>query len=182
MKHSKSSVQRKAHAIPDLRFERQKLISFSGLFLFQLLKDGSEVVFDEAGRMTEARDRHGNAVHYAYNADETLGTITEEVAGDPRLVTRLHYVGGKVDRITDPAGRVTQLTVDGSGDLVSILDPDGGEREFVYDTVTYPHRMIEQRSARGYASDYFYEGEHGRFWKSVRTWGDPTDERPWTAC
>ena len=39
MKHSKSSIHSKTHAIPELRFEEQKLTSFSGLTVFQQLFD-----------------------------------------------------------------------------------------------------------------------------------------------
>jgi len=39
MKHSKSSTHSKTHAIPELRFEEQKLTSFSGLTIFQQLFD-----------------------------------------------------------------------------------------------------------------------------------------------
>lgn len=39
MKHSKSSIHSKTHAIPELRFEEQKLTSFSGLAVFQQLFD-----------------------------------------------------------------------------------------------------------------------------------------------
>ncbi len=35
MKHSKKSIQRKAHAVPRIRFERQQLTSFAGLVLVQ---------------------------------------------------------------------------------------------------------------------------------------------------
>ena len=35
MKHSKSAVLRKAHGIPQLRFENQSLTSFAGLVIFQ---------------------------------------------------------------------------------------------------------------------------------------------------
>src|SRR4051794_25367561 len=37
MKLSRNQVQSKTHAVPELRFEDQKLTSFSGLFIFQLL-------------------------------------------------------------------------------------------------------------------------------------------------
>lgn len=37
MKLSRDQVQRRVHAIPDLRFEDQRLTSFAGLFVFQLL-------------------------------------------------------------------------------------------------------------------------------------------------
>ena len=37
MKLSRNEVQRKTHAVPTLRFEQQRLTSFSGLVLFQLL-------------------------------------------------------------------------------------------------------------------------------------------------
>src|SRR5436305_13851831 len=37
MKLSRNQVQSKTHATPELRFEDQKLTSFAGLFVFQLL-------------------------------------------------------------------------------------------------------------------------------------------------
>ena len=39
MKSSRSEIHRKTHAIPELRFEDQKLTSFSGLVIFQRLFD-----------------------------------------------------------------------------------------------------------------------------------------------
>lgn len=37
VKLSRNQVQSKTHAVPELRFEDQKLTSFAGLFVFQLL-------------------------------------------------------------------------------------------------------------------------------------------------
>lgn len=43
MKSSRSAIQQKVHALPDLRFEDQQLTSFSGLIVFQKLFEQLEV-------------------------------------------------------------------------------------------------------------------------------------------
>ena len=62
--------------------------------------------------------------------------------------------------------------MDAGGDLVSITDPDGAERRFEYNTSTLPHQMTKQWTARNHLTEYFYESNHGRFWKSERRWSD----------
>ena len=59
----------------------------------------------------------------------------------------LAYGGdGKLDSVTDPAGRVTAFEHDGAGNVTKITDPDGAERAFVYDAL---NQMIEQITPLG---------------------------------
>jgi len=42
MKHSRKSIERKAHTVPNIKFEQQQLISFAGLVLLQPFLAGIE--------------------------------------------------------------------------------------------------------------------------------------------
>ncbi|HND55420.1 MAG TPA: hypothetical protein PLV92_23560, partial [Pirellulaceae bacterium] len=53
---------------------------------------------------------------------------------------------GRVASITDPAGRVTQLSYDASGNLVRVTNPDGAERAWSYDA---RHLLVGEVNERG---------------------------------
>jgi RHS repeat-associated protein len=94
--------------------------------------DGGWVHFSSAGLMTSSGGRYtGDSTAYAYDGSNRLSTITDEVGE----VTTFTYApdglclsgatSGTLCAITTPGGRVSKFVVDGSGDLVTIVDPDG---------------------------------------------------------
>jgi hypothetical protein len=57
MKHSRKSVKRKAHAVPNIRFEQQQLTSFAGLVLLQPFL--AAIDFAASGTSAPARSMGG---------------------------------------------------------------------------------------------------------------------------
>lgn len=94
--------------------------------------DGRWVHFNITGLMTSSGDRYtADSTVYAYDGSNRLSTITDEVG----QVTTFTYApdgicpsgatSGKLCAITTPGGRVSKFVVNSSGDLVTIIDPDG---------------------------------------------------------
>ncbi|MGH7427379.1 MAG: hypothetical protein ACREJ4_03315, partial [Candidatus Methylomirabilaceae bacterium] len=82
---------------------------------------------------------------------DTLKSITVP-PGIAGTTYTLAYASGKLDRITDPAGRVLDATVS-SGRLTSLLDPDTYSTGFGYDGVG---RMTSRTTRRSYTTKFFY--------------------------
>ncbi|MCG4734359.1 RHS repeat protein, partial [Casaltella massiliensis] len=82
-------------------------------------KGGNQLTFSEYGTLLYIEDNNGNKI-------------------------TLSYIEGKLKKITDGAGRVTNLNVDGNEKLTSIVDPSNKKTSFEYDTsnrlikITYP--------------------------------------------
>ena len=113
------------------------------------LTNGTQYVYDAAGRLTSVTDRNGNATTYTYDPSGRLETITDPVG----LETTFVYVGGLLASITDPASRTTLFEHDTVGHLLSVTLPDGAEREFTYDE----HRMVTQTDERDFTTSYEYD-------------------------
>lgn len=114
------------------------------------LKDGTRLEFDPRGMETRSVDRNGNVTRYAYDVQRRLITITDPVG----QVTRLDYASGKLDRLSDPAGRTTTFTHDGDGNLTGVTFPDGSQRGFGYDA---HHRLLTETDARGFVTRHRYD-------------------------
>ena len=88
--------------------------------------------FDAAGRLTEIRDRYGNASALGYDSNGRLATI-----GDPagRGSLTLGYTGGLLTSITDWASpaRTIGYEYDGSGRLWKVTDREGKVTTLGYD-------------------------------------------------
>jgi YD repeat-containing protein len=90
--------------------------------------DGSTVTFNGTGLPTAATDRYGRATHYFWTAAQ-LDSIVDPVG----KAIRLGYASGKLATATDPGGRVTHYTINGSNQLVTIQDPDTVSTQLGYD-------------------------------------------------
>jgi RHS repeat-associated protein len=94
----------------------------------RIFLDGSSQAFDANGLPIVATDRYGNATHYYWTAaqlDSVVDPMGKRIA--------LAYNGGKLATATDPGGRVTHYTINGSNQLVTIQDPDTVSTQFAYD-------------------------------------------------
>jgi len=110
--------------------------------------------FDGAGRLVQRRKRTGEtilSVTYADARGDAIDRITDAVGGE----TVFTYAGGKIQSITDPRGRVTHVSVDALGDLVSFTEPGNETHSFVY----AEHRMTEKRSPRSDLTQYTYRAD-----------------------
>jgi YD repeat-containing protein len=81
--------------------------------------DGSIIGYDATGRERFSRDRFGNETRIEWVDAERIASITDPA----NKTTNFAYENGKLRTITDPGGRVTTVTIDGNGDVASIVDP-----------------------------------------------------------
>ena len=128
------------------------------------LKDATRISFNAEGLQTSVVDRNGNTTSYSYDGNNRLITITDPVG----LVTTLTYVGAKLQRVTDPAGRQTQFQHDSLGNLIRIINPNGSFLNYAYDG---KGNIIQASDERGNSTTYVYDFA-GRFSQSVRPTGD----------
>lgn len=76
----------------------------------------------------------------------------------PRWTWTFEYLDGKLDRIINPTGRVTEVTVNAWGRLTAVAFPDNSARQFYYDA---NHLLTQQLDENGDISQYEYD-EYGR--------------------
>jgi RHS repeat-associated protein len=108
------------------------------------LKTGVKQNFNSAGMQTSLVDLNNNTITFAYTDADSDGQVDElsTITDANGLVTTLAYPGtcgagsspARACTITDPAGRVTALQYNASGQLTRITDPDNAAWQFSYDT------------------------------------------------
>jgi hypothetical protein len=122
MKLSRKQVQSKTHAVPELRFEDQKLTSFAGLFVFQLL-------FQRLDLRNRLRDcfRHLRSTRAYDHAVVVLGLIVHLLIGFRQLRDARFYRDDPMvlrvlglHRLPDVA-TVSRLLADADSDSVTSL-------------------------------------------------------------
>jgi YD repeat-containing protein len=90
--------------------------------------DGSVVEFSNDGRMLRALGLFGDTTRFIWT-DTLLTQIRDPMGKALTLV----YSGGRLQSVTDPAGRVTTYSIDGSARLFRITDPDTVATNLAYD-------------------------------------------------
>jgi RHS repeat-associated protein len=123
------------------------------------LRYGIKVVFKQFGSValhTATINRTGQRTDFAWSLD-TLKTITVPPGGTTNRYTLAYDLAGRLDKITDPASRVLDLTVTG-GLLMSAKDPGGTITvDFGYDG---DRKMTSRKSRRGFTTVYEYAKSH----------------------
>ena len=128
------------------------------------LRDGTQISFNTLGFQTSVVDRNGNATSYSYDGNNRLIFVTDPVG----LVTTLTYAGAKLQRVTDPAGRLTHFQHDSTGNLIRITNPDGSFLSYVYGS---QGNITQASDERGNSTIYAYDFA-GRFSQSTRSTGE----------
>jgi RHS repeat-associated protein len=109
--------------------------------------DRSQLVwsFDPSGRLTQIRDRFGNASNLTYNAAGELVTISDPAG---RGVLTLDYTNGRLTWVSDWASpaRVVGYQYDANGRLWKVTDREGKTTTFGYEGAT--HRLTTITDAR----------------------------------
>jgi len=105
--------------------------------------DGSQAVFDSAGRMIRLLDRFANTTTIAYDASSRVVRITDPAGLRDTLV----YGTNGVASITDPGSpaRTTAVTVDASRRVTAITDPDNVSTRFVFDATVQLWKVLNRR-------------------------------------
>ncbi len=144
------------------------------------LRHGVQVVFNSSGRHLRTVNRTQQSTAFTWNGSGQLTSIRvpPNITGGVTY-TLTYLANGYLDKITDPAGRVTKATFSG-GSLTAIVDPDTTiATQFVYDGTG---RLVVRLNRRGYSATYAYD--HGlRLTRAVVPGtilsGDTTVFRPW---
>lgn len=134
-------------------------------------RNGDEVyVFSDSGRHVETRNSITNTVKYRfhYNADGMLAAI-EDAYGAVTAIDR--DMAGTPISITSPDNRVTNLTLDGEGDLRIVSDPAGNRWQMGYSESGLLTSFIDRNRNE---SRYTYD-EMGRLIQDVNTEGGGWD-------
>ena len=121
------------------------------------LRHGIQVVFNATGKHIRTVSRTSQTTTFQWNLD-TLKSITVPPGGTSGVTYTFAYHNstGFLDRITDPVGRVLDVTITG-GLLSTIVDPDGYSVAFGYDG---DRKMITRRNRRGNTTTYEYGKAH----------------------
>ncbi|PHR92220.1 MAG: hypothetical protein COA78_33630, partial [Blastopirellula sp.] len=113
------------------------------------LTDQTEYRFDADNRLQFVEDSNGNTTQYVYDLNGHLEKMIDPVG----LETLISFVGDRISTITDPAGKVTMLEYDATGNLIKITDPDDSSRQFEYDS---KHHIIAETDQLGNREESFY--------------------------
>src|SRR5690606_20945566 len=98
----------------------------NGTYFWRRLRDRTRIYYDEAGRQVLVHDRVAHTARYTYRdatPDAPLATIRIAPRDANLVYTFVYDSSGRLDKITDPAGRELDVTVDSSGRLTAFLDP-----------------------------------------------------------
>jgi len=98
----------------------------------------AKAVFDSNGRLQAAVDASGNRDSMAYSG--STDTVTKQVDPVGKVIT-LTYSSGKLSSFTDPGGRQSIISINGSNQLV-------------YDSISSP-------TSRAYTTTFVYQGYSG---------------------
>jgi RHS repeat-associated protein len=113
-------------------------------------KHGITVTFDGAGRHIQTRNRLGHFTTFNW----VNGRLSTIVLPPASATYQFAYDSvNKLDRITDPAGRILDLTVSG-GLLAHLTDPDNGGVWFGYDG---EQRLTTRTNRRLAVTTYYYD-------------------------
>ncbi len=104
--------------------------------------DGSVLDFTSNGRMARSFGNFGDTSQFIWT--DTLLTQIRDPMG--KLIA-LAYVSGKLQSVTDPAGRVTSYAIDGSGRLYRITDPDSLATNLTYDGNNFLSTVTDRAGA-----------------------------------
>ncbi|MBM9462208.1 RHS repeat-associated core domain-containing protein [Aeromicrobium sp. YIM 150415] len=122
----------------------------NGEWVVTYRQNGERLVFTAGGFLLRNEDRNGNALTYAYGANNRVASVTD-AAG---RVTSYEYTGVRVSTITDPAGRVFEFGYDDDQRLTSVKGADGATRHYGYDDAG---RLTRITTAEGSVTSFGYD-------------------------
>ena len=147
--------------------------SFTGLALAQNasgwtltdLKTDTIESYSTEGLLLSESTKTGFVRALTYDASGRLTAITQHAAGtdaNSDIALRLDYDDkGRLSRLNDPLGRMTQYGYDANGNLVSVTWPDGYVHRYVYDDARFKNALtgeIDEASNRVATWSYDAQG------------------------
>lgn len=114
-----------------------------------------DFVRDSENRITQVIDPIGKAIHYAYDANGDLVSVTDREGNITQIEynepSRAHYL----TEIIDPLGRTgIRGEYDDTGKLVRMFDADGNETQLIHDIDNYSETIVD---ALGNSTTYVYD-------------------------
>ncbi|WP_395735482.1 RHS repeat-associated core domain-containing protein [Prosthecobacter sp.] len=79
--------------------------------------DMSRMEFNSAGRLTQKRNKHGQAINLTYNGANQLVTVTEAISG--KTLSFQYDGNGRVSQVTDTLGRMAMLGYTSGADTLN---------------------------------------------------------------
>lgn len=135
-------------------------LRYDGTYYYRSTPDSSVIRFSSSGQMQFSKDRLGRQTTITYDGSGRVTDITDPMRGLGHFVPYYHLTYGTygLSSISEQGGsgasRVTTVTVDASGHLTQILDPDGYHTDFTYDA---HNRMSTETDRRGTTIQYGYD-------------------------
>ncbi|HEU0249463.1 MAG TPA: RHS repeat-associated core domain-containing protein [Solirubrobacteraceae bacterium] len=122
--------------------------------------------YDEADRLTETKDAHGDKVKYEYNLDDELTKITYP---NGESVTRGYDKAGRLNEIKDWLGNVTKFTYSADSELEHTVFPaeSGNEDKYFYDEADQMSEVKMLKGAETLASLVYTRDKVGVLEKTV---------------
>ena len=136
-------------------------------------KERVTLAFTAAGRLTQLRDRNGNATALSYDGSGRLTSVTDAVG---RAITLSYNPAGRIAQVVDPIGRSYAYAYSADGRLTGVTDAMGHVTAYRYDAAGYldrvtdanghylvrntydaSGRVIEQLDARGAKTTFLYQ-------------------------
>ncbi|WP_211357694.1 RHS repeat-associated core domain-containing protein [Denitratisoma oestradiolicum] len=99
-------------------------------------------------------DPHGNQTLMARSGGSTPGLL-QSVTDPNGRVFQITYSGSQISRITDPLGRTLDFAYDGNARLSQVTDPTGNTTRYEWDAA---NRIAAKTNARGLRTSYTYDG------------------------
>ncbi len=124
--------------------------------------DSSQLTYDAAGNLTQAKYSDNTTLTYGYDDDNRLvsGTGLALSYDANGRVTGSNGIGitrdaaGRISTITYAPGKTVTYTYDGRGLLSRISDWTSGGAVFTFDDA---HRLVSERRSNGVISNYLYD-------------------------
>ena len=114
-------------------------------------KDGKQYLFDAEGKLTQIKDRNGNAITLTYNTQKQPVQITD-TAG--RKINFTYDGQGRIIQLGDPAGRSVYYSYDKDSNLIEVADPAGNKTRYDYDT---NHNLTRKTDTLGKVTYFAYD-------------------------
>ena len=96
-------------------------------------KDGAAQRFNATGQLVSVEEPNGNRITLTY----TTGRLTRIEHSNGQALTLDYYPSGRISRLTDDAGRVTQYEYDASSEhLLRVVAPGNRSTQYAYITAT----------------------------------------------